>query len=129
MTNDEIKLELQTKLEGSDMLVCKDVIHANFKPHPFCIRTRHVKHASEHFGGVLGDEAIKSAEKAGIYCATPGCNITYAQHTADRLALFQLKRDCSNDEVSTILKGIMIPYEGILDGMTFVETEAKYRVK
>lgn len=37
-------------------------------PHPYCITPRHVAVASDRFGGRLGEEAIKYAEKNGVYC-------------------------------------------------------------
>ena len=37
-------------------------------PHPYCITPKHVAHASDHFHGMLGIEAVESAEKAGAVC-------------------------------------------------------------
>ena len=39
-------------------------------PHPYCLTPKHVAHASDKFNGMLGKEAIASAEKEGIYCYT-----------------------------------------------------------
>jgi hypothetical protein len=50
-------------------------------PHPYCIGTKHVVHASDHFGGMLGDEVIRSLEKLrGPSCEVRGCNLPYDQH-------------------------------------------------
>lgn len=40
--------------------------------HPYCIGTRHVGWASDHFMGMLGEDAIRDAEKHGIHCETCG---------------------------------------------------------
>lgn len=37
-------------------------------PHPYCIAPGHVAEAANHWGGMLGVEAIRAAEKKGIYC-------------------------------------------------------------
>lgn len=49
-------------------------------PHLYCIGSRHVVHASDHFGGMLGEAAIESAEKAGVKCGMRGCTLSYKQH-------------------------------------------------
>ena len=82
-----------------------DIQSVNFKPHPYCITSRHVAIASDEFGGILGKEAITAAEKRGVMCGMytsddgvkyanrrnmecdNRCNIPYNQHTSDR-ALF-----------------------------------------
>ena len=38
--------------------------------HPYCIGSRHVGWASDHFSGMLGEEAIRDAEKHDIHCET-----------------------------------------------------------
>jgi hypothetical protein len=37
-------------------------------PHPYCITPRHVAWAADHFGGMLGTDAIRDAEKHGATC-------------------------------------------------------------
>ena len=49
-------------------------------PHPYMIGAKHIKHAADHFSGLLGKEAIESGEKIGITCEMPGCNLTHAEH-------------------------------------------------
>jgi len=46
------------------------VIDSVCVPHPYCIGTKLVAHASDNFSGMLGDAAIKSAEEKGIFCET-----------------------------------------------------------
>lgn len=38
--------------------------------HPYCIGTRHVGWASDHFMGMLSEDAIRDAEKHDIHCET-----------------------------------------------------------
>lgn len=49
-------------------------------PHPYCIGEKHVVHAADHFSGMLGKEALASAERAGIRCAVKGCKLSYDEH-------------------------------------------------
>jgi hypothetical protein len=37
-------------------------------PHPYCITAGHVVEAEDHWDGMLGPEAIRAAEKRGVYC-------------------------------------------------------------
>jgi len=37
-------------------------------PHPYCITTKHVAYASDHYHGILGKDAIIDAEKHGAKC-------------------------------------------------------------
>ena len=67
------------------------VTSVNFKPHPFMIGTQHVAHASDHFMGMLGNEAIEDLErKSGPSCAyrdhNGKCMVPYAEHTSDKVA-------------------------------------------
>lgn len=58
--NDKIKSYPKTKMFS--------VIDTIGVPHPYMISSRHVVHAADHFSGRLGEAAIDSAEKHGIYC-------------------------------------------------------------
>ena len=49
-------------------------------PHPYCITARHVTWASDKFGCLLGDDAVESAEKAGITCGMRGCRLSWKEH-------------------------------------------------
>lgn len=37
-------------------------------PHPYCIGSKLVGYASDHWGGILGEAAIRDAEEHGIIC-------------------------------------------------------------
>jgi hypothetical protein len=65
-------------------------------PHPYCIGARHVAHAADRFGGILGEPAIRSAEMAGIHCSICKGKLTYDQH--EIAALISCK--CSQDELN-----------------------------
>ena len=52
-------------------------------PHPYCITPKHVEVAANRFGGMLGQEAIREAEKRGAMChicRRSGERLTYDQH-------------------------------------------------
>jgi hypothetical protein len=49
-------------------------------PHPYCIGTKHVVVASDHWSGRLGEDAIRDAEKRGAHCYMQGCNLPYDEH-------------------------------------------------
>jgi hypothetical protein len=53
------------------------VIDAIPTTHPFCVTARHVAYASDHCGGILGDEAI---ERSGIPCGVKGCSRKLHEH-------------------------------------------------
>lgn len=46
-------------------------------PHPFCIGTRHVAYAADHYGGMLGESAI---EASGAPCGMKGCQLSFKEH-------------------------------------------------
>ena len=65
--NDKLKLEdIPQPPEGSVFKLVK--LETVGMPHPYCIGTRHVAEASDHFSGMLGRDAILSAEKKGASC-------------------------------------------------------------
>lgn len=64
-------------------------------PHPYCIGVRHVAHASDRFGGILGEAAIRSAEMAGIHCAICEGKLSYDQH--EQAALVACKIEAKVD--------------------------------
>lgn len=66
-------------------------------PHPYCIGAKHVAHASDHFGGMLGDAAIRDAEKKGVAkCEMRGCTLTYEGH--ERALLISCKTAMKTDD-------------------------------
>lgn len=60
-------------------------------PHPYCIGAKHVAHAADHFGGMLGKEAIHDAEKHGIHCDICKGKLSFDAH--ETALLVACKRD------------------------------------
>lgn len=109
-------------------LSVKDANHS--QGHPYCIGARHVVHASEHFSGMLGDDAIRSLEKEqGGCCMTKGCTATYDEHKSDKILFIQLKRNLENAEAAQTFFSIKpLMAEEKIDGICFVDTPEKYRI-
>lgn len=66
-------------------------------PHPYCIGSRHVVHASGKFGGMLGEAAIESAEKDGARCCVEGCHLSFRNHINQRVLLVVVPDDTGKD--------------------------------
>lgn len=71
-----------------------------YLPHPYCISTQHVKHASNDFCGMLGREAIESAERKGIKCWTCKGQYSYADHRAEQTLVIVVPQNKDLDAVS-----------------------------
>ena len=69
--------EKLSKYPSTDHLRIKDTIGV---PHPYCVTPKHVVEASDHFCGMLGKEAIRSAEQKGAKCGVKGCSLSYEGH-------------------------------------------------
>lgn len=67
------------------------VIDAIPTQHPYTIGAKHVVHASDHFGGILGEEAILDCEKKGIKCDACKGRLSYEEHE------WALLVDCTAD--------------------------------
>ena len=84
-------------------------VWTHYDPHPYCIGPRHVGYASDHFGGILGEEAIRAAERHGILCAMesdrPGrrerCGMRYDDHKA-HLACIIVLQDGHPEDLNAI---------------------------
>jgi hypothetical protein len=66
-----------SKYPRTELFYVKDTIGV---PHPYCIGSRHVAHASDHFHGMLSAEAIRSGEKKGIFCDICKGKLSYDEH-------------------------------------------------
>jgi len=89
-------------------------------PHPYCIGSRHVAHAADHFSGMLGKPAIESAEKHGIKCGVKGCNLSYAEH--ETALLICCKKEIKIDE-NTVNPEL---HEWLMKIKDKVDSEKKY---
>ena len=95
----------------------KSVMRVNHKPHPFMVGTKHIVHASDHNHGMLGEDTMRA-----IPCAMRGYHASYDQHTSDKVAFVELKRDCSAAEMQEWLKSIFPELEPeSVDGFAFIE--------
>ena len=126
MNNEEKCTKIQEHLDKKqDLFKCLSVMDVNHKPHPYMIGSRHVVHASDNHGGMLGKTTLET-----VPCAHPGCNTDYDQHTSDNVAFLQHLRDGTNDEANKIMKAMVKAVgETLVDGFTFVETKEKFRIK
>jgi len=79
-----------------------------FDPHPYCIGSRHVVHASDHHHGMLDEYAIESAEKAGAKCCTKGCRLPYSEHRSQLAAVIVVPNNKRTDDLNN-LPGL-VPY-------------------
>ena len=99
------EFELEKEFGRTENFYPKDTTNT---PHPYCITSRHVGHASDNFSGILGEAAIKSAEKAGARCGVRGCNLSYEEH--EKVLLIYCKEDAKEkpygDELRNYLVGI-----------------------
>lgn len=63
-----MQTQVKDKLAGYPSTEKFKVVDTIGVPHPYCIGSKHVAHASDHFFGMLGREAIIDAEKHGAVC-------------------------------------------------------------
>lgn len=75
MTNEELTSAFGQSEAGNFWIV--DTIGV---PHPYCITPRHVRVAADQYGGMLGVDAVESAERQGARCGVRGCQLRYDQH-------------------------------------------------
>jgi hypothetical protein len=109
---------------NSEEFTLREFTSVNHRPHPFMIGTRHVTIASDKFGGMLGIEAIEYAEKLGVYCATPGCLLSYSQHTCDKVLAINIKGKPDLNSVPGLREYLFSIKETLeqnkIDGVVFV---------
>ena len=81
-----------------------EITYVNCKPHPYCIGTKHVCHASDNFGGILCKECILDGEKYHqIFCDIckkgRGKIYLYDEHTSDKVLAIEVNE---NEDLNTI---------------------------
>jgi len=107
-------------IEASGVLQVEEVRGVNHKPHVYMIGAKHVGYASDHHGGRLDERTLEA-----IPCAHPGCRTSYSGHTCDVVMPLKLKRNVTNQEIRSALKGAVdlgMKADGI-DGFVFIKTE------
>ena len=125
MSDKELKEKYEKIFKDDEVFSFKDLMNVNQQPHTFMIGPKHVTHAADNHGGMLGKETTNK-----IPCAMKGCDLMYDDHTkGDKVLFLQLKRDATNDEANEIIQPLAegLKADGI-DGLTFIETEEKYRI-
>lgn len=70
LTTEQIKT-----LFGASNRANFEVVDTIGVPHTYTIGSRHVKHASKHHNGLLGEETLKA-----VQCAHRGCRLSYKDH-------------------------------------------------
>ena len=116
-SNEELESIIKPLLEGS-CLKLHSVTHVNYKPHPYMIGTPHLTKSS----GIYLN--IEEAESKGAKCAHKNCNLSYKEHTSDRIGFVQTIKNCTNEDVQKALLPIVEEIgEKILDGLAFIESE------
>lgn len=99
-------------------------INAIIDPHPYMVGPEHVRRAADTNGGIIDEKIIKE-----VGCAHLGCTLSYEEHKYETVMFLQLKRDISNTEINEFLLSIKKEMlEDRIDGVSFVETEEKFRV-
>lgn len=114
-----------------DYLDIKEIKGFNFDPHPYMIGTAHVAHASDNYGGMLGENAIHDLEATrGPSCYWKGengdrgkrCRVPYSEHKHDNVAVMELKRDLTNKEAYDALVLLKEKFiEENIEGFAFLE--------
>jgi hypothetical protein len=99
-----------------------DVVQINYKPHPYMIGSRHIEYASNHFGGMLGEETLRA-----VPCAMRNCHAMYEEHTSNTVLVIRLNEDVKNtDEFVELLKNVLSPLDMFgLEGCLFLENGHK----
>lgn len=116
--------ELNRILDDIGIFKALSVHNVNHDPHPFTVGPRHVKHAADHCGGMLGEKTLEVIE-----CAHPKCGLLYKDHKSEKVAFLQLQRNAKNQEANSELlkiKQFMIDHR--IDGIAMVETEQEFRI-
>lgn len=125
MTNEDKLEKVNETLQENDCVFAKGVHDVNHRPHPYMIGPKHVSYASEHFGGILDERTVNK-----IKCDHPGCNLLYDEHVSDCFLFFQLKRDVLESELHIFIDPLVPILKDLkIDGIAFVETDEKFRVK
>lgn len=124
MTNEEKLKKVEEKFMENDVLKLMSINDVNFRPHPYMIGSKHIAYASDHFGGRLDERTLEK-----VPCAEPGCILSYAEHTSDKVLFLQLKRNATDKEIHKFVDPLVETLKELkVDGIAFVETEEKFRI-
>ena len=124
MNNKEREIQFKKAMEGQDVFNVMSVDNINHRPHPYMIGPKHIAYANDHHFGILDEDTCKH-----VRCAHPKCELSYDEHTSDRVCFLQLKRNATEEEGRAILKSVSDTLGNtIVDGFAFLETPEKYRL-
>ncbi len=113
-------------INNSDIFTFKDIMNVNHKPHPYTIGPKHIAYASDHHGGLLGQETLDK-----VPCYVLGCQLSYDEHTSDKVLFLQLKRHATPEEASALFVNPELKAElekEKIAGVSFIETDEKFRI-
>jgi len=113
------KKELINKLNEllAPYLEVHDLTTINHRPHPYTIGTKHIAHASDNYRGILDERTMQS-----LPCAYPGCNLTYEEHTSNKVIALKLLGNYSHGRVQVVLRSTLpLTEEHGVDGFIFIE--------
>lgn len=123
-TKDLVVDKINEILAPTGLMKALSINNINENPHRFTIGPQHIKHAADNHGGMLGLETLKA-----VRCAHPRCNVSYEEHTSDKVLFLQLQRDGNNEEANAELKKIVdLMKEDNIDGIVMVESDQEYRI-
>lgn len=107
-------------VEATGIFTLHDITTINHRPHPFMVGPRHIAHAADHHGGMLGEATLEV-----VPCAHRGCQTAYRDHTSDKVMALKLTADTTNTQANVALKQIVDQLDPIdaIDGFIFIKTE------
>lgn len=123
MDLEQLKAQQPQSAQGN--FYVKDTIGV---PHPYMIGSKHVVHAADHHGGMLGKAAIESGERKGIVCEICKGKLTYAEHEQAILIGCRApvnEGDKANPELHEYLLALKPLVEGKWVGFAFVDETGK----
>lgn len=98
----------------TDLLKFVKIDNANYKPDIYTIGPRHIAHASDNHGGMLGPATTEA-----IGCSR--CGLPMSKHVFDTVLFVEVTRECTEGDLKKILTpefGKMLE-EDALDGVAF----------
>lgn len=124
MINSDLKAKYEPSFTEDLFIKLMDIMDVNHHPHPYTIGPKHIQHASDHSGGLLGEDTVQK-----IPCAHLNCKLSYAEHTSDKVMFLQLKRNTTDKEMHEFMDNLSKTFvEDKIDGICFIETDEKFRI-
>lgn len=120
--NEKLEAEITARLANQNVFTLAGVTLINFKPHQFVVGPKHIDIASER-GGVLTEDVLRQWR-----CAHPKCQLSYDEHTSNKVAALSLLQNCTNLEADAVLKDLVAEFPGKFEGFIFIDTEEQYRI-